>query len=152
MNHYVSATTKLDKVEEEICVSIFRSIMRSFHLLHSIGCDIAADFELQLAEMNVIDILGRNGPLSMGELSRTIFVVPSSTTRTVKQLESHGLVKRERSVDSDRVVNVSLTRAGETLFRKSYPAILHSVQEELAESLNKTERKTLAKLLEKMLT
>lgn len=150
MNHRISAPTKLSGEDEEICVAIFRTIMRSHNLLHSIGCDVAAEFDLQLAEMNVIDILGREGPLSMGELSRTIFVAPSSTTRTVKQLESYGLVTRQRSAESERVVNVSLTRAGKSLFKKSYPAILHSVHDSLTQSLSQPERKKLAKLLGKL--
>jgi DNA-binding MarR family transcriptional regulator len=152
MNHEVGAPTNLDKAEEENCVSIFRSIMRTYNRLHGIGSDIADDFGLHLAEMNVVDMLGRHGPLSMGELSRIIFIAPSSTTRTVKNLQSLGLVKRARSAESERVVMVSLTKAGNSLFKKSYPAILLSVQDCLTSTLNKTERKALAKLLKKLAT
>jgi len=116
VNSYVKAPTKLDKAEEEICVSVFRSIMRSHNLLHAIGCDIAARHDLQLAEMNVIDMLGKYGPMTMGDLSRATFIAPSSTTRTVKQLESGDLVKRQRSRKSGRVVHVSLTGRGKRLF------------------------------------
>lgn len=150
MNKHVNAPTKLNGVEEENCVSVFRSIMRAHNMFHGIGSSIAGDFDLQLAEMNVIDLLGKYGPLSMGELSRTIFVAPSSTTRTVKNLQSIGLVDRQRSSESERVVMVSLTKTGKSLFKKSYPAVLHSVQDRLSENLNKIERKELAKLLKKL--
>ncbi len=150
MNHFTSAPTNLDKVEEETCVSIFRSIMRAHNMLHGIGTDVAEDLDLHLAEMNVVDMLGRHGSLSMGELSRVIFVAPSSTTRTVKNLQSMGLINRERSPESERVVIVSLTKTGKSLFKKSYPAVLHSVQKRLTDKLNKTERLGLAKLLEKL--
>jgi DNA-binding MarR family transcriptional regulator len=150
MIKHVNAPTNLDKTEEETCVSVFRSIMRAHNMLHGIGSEIAGEFELQLAEMNVIDLLGKHGPLSMGELSRTIFVAPSSATRTVKNLQLIGLVERQRSAESERVVMVSLTKAGKSLFKKSYPAILHYVKDRLTENLNKTERKALAKLLKKL--
>ena len=150
MDNYVKAPTNLNAAEEECCVSIFRSIMRCHNMLHAVGADIAASFELQLAEMNIIDILGKHGPLSMGELSRTSFVAPSSTTRTVKQLESYGLVRRRRCVKSERVVHVSLTRSGKALFKKSYPAILDSVQTHLTAALKQNERLSLAKLLQKL--
>jgi len=150
VNRYVDAPTNLDKAEEEICVSVFRSVMRSHNMLHAIGCKIAAHFDLQLAEMNVIDMLGKHGALTMGELSRTTFIAPSSTTRTVKQLESRDLVKRQRSRDSGRVVHVSLTRRGKSLFKKSYPAILESVQQELGSNLNFDDRLKLADLLQRL--
>ena len=150
MNLHVKTATGLSRVEEETCVSIFRSIMRSHNMLHAIGSEIAAKFDLELAEMNVIDMLGKHGPLTMGELSRTTFIAPSSTTRTVKQLESHGLVQRQGSSESGRVVHVSLTQSGKGLFKKSYPAILDSVQHRLTESLSQSERLTLAKLLQQL--
>jgi len=150
MDHYVNAPTKLGVAEEEICVSIFRSIMRSHNMLHAIGCAVAAKYDLQLAQMNVIDILGKHGPLIMGELSRTTFIAPSSTTRTVKQLEAYGLVERQRSNASAREVFVSLTRGGKRLFKRTYPAVLDSVQHRLIESLSQSERKVLAKLLQKL--
>ncbi len=119
-------------------------------MLHTIGCKIAAQYGLQLAEMNVIDILGKYGPLTMGELSRATFIAPSSTTRTVKQLEACDLVKRQRSRESGRVVHVALTRRGKSLFNKSYPAILDSVQQELGRSLNFDDRLKLADLLQRL--
>jgi len=150
MDHHVNAPTKLSVAAEENCVSIFRSIMRSHNMLHAIGSAAAAKFDLQLAEMNVIDILGKYGSMTMGDLSRTTFIAPSSTTRTIKQLESYGLVERQRSAASAREVYVSLTRGGKSLFKLTYPAVLDSVQHRLKKSLNKNERLVLAKLLEKL--
>lgn len=110
----------------------------------------AAQFELHIAEMNVVDILGKYGPLSMGELSETTFVAPSSTTRTVKKLATMGLVRRQRSRESERVVTVFLTKKGKALFKQCYPRILERAEGFLEERLTGVERLRLAKLLQKL--
>ena len=138
------------EADEENCVAIFRSIMRARHRLHQLASDNAAQFDLHIAEMNVVDILGKHGPLSMGELSETTFVAPSSTTRTVKKLESMGLVRRERSAESERVVTVSLTKKGRALFKQCYPRIIERAEDFLRERLTGVERLRLAKLLHKL--
>lgn len=142
--------TGLDEADEEICVTIFRSIMRARHRLLQIASENAVEFDLHIAEMNVVDILGKYGPLSMGGLSETTFVAPSSTTRTVKKLESMELVRRERSRESERVVSVSLTRKGKALFKQCYPRILEKAGHFFEGRLNNAERARLAKLLHKL--
>jgi DNA-binding MarR family transcriptional regulator len=78
--------------------------------------EVAESNGLHAAEMNVIDILGKYGPIPMGRLSRETFISPSNTTNTVKKLERAGLVKRNRSNNSDREVIVSLTAEGKRVF------------------------------------
>ena len=145
---------QVDKVlpaqDEEVCISIFRSVMRARHTLHTLGSAIAASFGLQIAQLNVIDMLGKLGPVTMGELSQATFISPSNTTHTVKKLQLAGLVTRARSANSERVVVVSLTEAGEQLFNACYPRILTTVQETLEQRLTVRERATLARLLVKL--
>ena len=123
--------------------------MRARHLLHSKASDVAASIGLHAAEMNVIDILGKFGPISMGDLSNETFISPSNTTYTVKKLEQSGLVVRNRSKTSDREVAVSLTADGRKLCRKCYPRILDEAHAHIAERLTRQESRTLAVVLKK---
>jgi DNA-binding MarR family transcriptional regulator len=125
--------------------------MRLRHSLRSIASEVATSLDLQSAEMSAIDTLGKFGPLTMGELSRRSFFSPANTTRTVKSLVDRNLVSRQRSQSSDREVNVNLTADGRRIFRKSYPRMLHDVNELLASNLSPEERKTLADLLAKLI-
>ena len=147
---YLDVNTGMSEAEEEIYVSIFRSIMRANHQLLKLGAEVAAEFDLHLAEMNVIDMLGKHGPLAMGKLSRVTFISPSNTTHTVKKLESNKLVKRERSKDSERVVTVCLTSKGENLFKKTYPAMLGRARELIGENLSVADQKKIKKLLHRL--
>lgn len=149
MKNDVSTKTSLSERDEDTCVAIFRDVMRARHLLYRKAAKVADDIDLHAAEMNVIDILGKFGPIPMGRLSSLAFISPANTTSTVKKLEQAKLVARMRSENSDREVNVMLTGSGRTVFRKCYPRILGDVNEHLNQCLSKAERKIFAGLLQK---
>lgn len=149
MKNTVRTKTKLSERDEDICVDIFRNTMRARHLLHEMASRVATSSGLHAAEMNVVDMLGKFGSISMGDLSRKTFISPSNTTSTVKKLEAAGLVKRKRSDDSGRKVTVGLTAKGKALFRKCYPQILGEAHAHIVERLSREERMKLAGILKK---
>jgi DNA-binding MarR family transcriptional regulator len=149
MKNYIKTKTRLSEHDEAVTVDLFRNLMRARHLLHKKASDVAESIGLHAAEMNVIDILGKFGPISMGRLSRETFISPSNTTSTVKKLEQAGLVNRSRSANSDREVTVSLTADGRKVFRKCYPQILGEAHAHMAERLTRQERHSLMKALRK---
>jgi len=150
MKNFVKTKTNLNEREEEVCVDIFRNLMRARHLMHHKASTVAENIGLHAAEMNAIDILGKFGPISMGRLSREAFISPSNTTSTVKKLERAGLVTRNRSKTSDREVTVNLTTDGRIIFRKCYPRILGETHAHLAGRLTRAEHRQLAILLGKL--
>ncbi len=147
---YVKVDTGLTRQNEKKCTSIFRSIMRVRHRLYALASEVAEGFDLRGSEMAMIDTLGTHGPLSMNELAGACFFSPPNATYTVSSLEEKKLVKRERSPESHRVVNVHLTRAGEKIFRKSYPTMVNEVNELIDSRLTKAEAATLSRLLQKL--
>ena len=150
MKNHVQTKTNLSERDEDICVDIFRNIMRVRHLMHQKASRVAAGAALHAAELNVIDILGKFGPISMGRVTDETFISPSNTTSTVKKLESAELVKRRKSNTSDREVTVSLTSKGKALFRQCYPRILGEAHAHMAERLTRQEREKLAGILRKL--
>ncbi len=150
MKNYVKTTTNLSERDEDVCVDIFRNMMRARHQLHKKASGVAEKSGLHAAELNVVDILGKFGPISMGRLSHETFISPSNTTNTVKKLELAGLVRRRRSDNSDREVTVALTGKGRALFRKCYPRILGEAHAHMAERLTRQEREKLAGILGKL--
>ncbi len=150
MQNYVKTKASLSERDEEICVDIFRNLMRARHLLRSKASKVAESNGLHAAEMNVIDILGKFGPISMGRLAAETFISPSNTTNTVKKLERSGLVERQRSATSDREVNVTLTSSGRTVFRKCYPRILGEAHAHMVKRLTPDEMKLLAGVMRKL--
>ena len=150
MKNAVKIKTKLNEREEDTCVDIFGNIMRARHLLHEMASGVAAESGLHAAELNVVDMLGKFGSISMGDLSRKTFISPSNTTSTVKKLEAADFVRRKRSQEFGREVTVNMTPKGKILFRKCYPRILGVVHAHIAERLTREERSRLAAILKKL--
>jgi len=150
MKNHIKTKTTLSERDEDLCVEIFGNVMRARHLLYEKAARIAAATGLHAAELNVVDILGKFGPMSMGRLSRETFISPANTTSTAKKLEQVDLVQRKRSAESGREVTVSLTNKGTALFRRSYPRILEEAHEHIADRLTHQEMLTLAAVLQKL--
>jgi DNA-binding MarR family transcriptional regulator len=150
LKNYVKTKTNLSEQDEDLVVDIFRNIMRARHQMHKKASSVAESSGLHAAELNIVDILGKFGPISMGRLSHETFISPSNTTSTVKKLELAGLVERKRSDNSDREVTVSLTAKGRALFRKCFPRILGDVHAHMTERLTRSEMAILATTLGKL--
>jgi len=138
------------KKQEENCTSIFRNIMHLKHKLNGVASHIASSLDLRVSEMAIIDTLGKYGPLTMSNLATACFFSPPNATYTVRALEKRKLLVRNRCADSQRVVRVQLTAAGEKVFRNSYPKTIQAVTTFLADRLDETERSNLEKLLNKL--
>ncbi len=150
MKNHIKTKTNLSERDEDLCVDIFRNIMRARHVLYDKAARVAAATGLHAAELNVVDILGKYGPMSMGRLSRETFISPANTTSIAKKLEQVDLVHRKRSPKSGREVTVSLTSKGRALFRRSYPRILDEAHDHMADRLTTQEMMTLAEVLRKL--
>ena len=57
-------------------------------------------------------LLNADGPVTVGQLSEELQVVPGRMTDILKQLEKKGMITRTRSMSDRRVVEVSLLDAG----------------------------------------
>ncbi len=136
--------------QERSYIALFRAVMLTHHALQHLARDVATRFGLQSAELNVIDVLGKFGATTMGELARRTFISPASTTRTVKDLEARRLVARRRHAESDRVVVVALTPKGQALFRQCFPSVFALAVEYFDAHLKPAERMQLVELLEKL--
>lgn len=147
---HVKIKTGLDKEDEKNCTDIFRDIMHLKHELNTLANEAAAKLDLRGSEMAIIDTLGKYGSLTMSELAAACFFSPPNATYTVRALEKRKLLTRLRSENSQRVVVVELTTAGEKIFKTSYPNTIHEVDRFLSNKLNIKERQALSRLLDKL--
>ena len=142
---------QLSEFEETNTVDVYRSVMRVRQKLHAASAAVAKDFDMSVSEMALLDTLGKYGPQTMGRLAELSFSSAANATYTVQGLEKRGFAKRERSRESNRNVNVSLTSAGRKIFRNTYVRTVQSVNSILAENLDSEQRTTLLELLDNLL-
>ena len=64
-------------------------------------------------------VLWERNTVNVKELGHCLFLDSGTLTPLLKRLESKGLVLRERSVNDERIVNVSITQKGRDLELKA---------------------------------
>ena len=106
-------------------------------------------YGLTQPQFSVLEALGHLGPLTIGEISRKMLVTGGCMTVIIDNLEREGLVQRLRSSEDRRVVKVSLTNKGDTLFRDIFEQHARRVTE-LASPLSEEEQVQLSSLLKKL--
>jgi DNA-binding MarR family transcriptional regulator len=67
----------------------------------------------------VMLVLWEEGKASVGRLCERLYLDSGTLTPLLKRLEASGLVRRQRSTDDGRVVDVELTAAGKKLKRSA---------------------------------
>jgi DNA-binding MarR family transcriptional regulator len=134
-----------ESVEQQVLHNLFRTSDRMQHRL----AQLVADHDLTGSQYNVLRILRDEGkPMPCLKIAqRTITVVPG-ITGLVDRLEKRGLVKRDRSTEDRRVVDVSLTDDGEELLAR-IDEPMSDLHKKLLGQFNAPEVAELARLLEK---
>lgn len=96
-------------------------------------------------------LLKMEKPLSAGELTDKLQVVPGRMTDILNSLEKKGLIVRNKDVKDKRIVFVSLTEEGkaEAISRRK---LIHESYSGLFDKLSQKETKELIRLLKILLT
>ena len=94
---------------DEILISL-RKIMRAADL-HS--QKLMKESGLTAPQLLVMQAIEKEGSPSTSTLARHIAVSQATMTRIIDRLERAGLVRREKSSKDKRVINISLTDAGQ---------------------------------------
>ena len=75
----------------------------------------AAPVEITVAQHRVLVLLAAHGPQSVGQIAEQLGVNPSNASRHCDRLQRLNLVRRSRSADDGRVVEIGLTDTGRRL-------------------------------------
>ncbi len=78
-------------------------------LLHA---RVAATLELGVTDLNAVNLIARNGPLTAGEIGRCLGLASASVTALIDRLEAQQFVRRVRDADDGRRVRVEVRRDG----------------------------------------
>jgi DNA-binding MarR family transcriptional regulator len=101
------------------------------------------------SEVAVLDTLGAEGAMTMGELAARVRVPLSTATRIVDRMVERDLIQRERPEDNRRVVRVALAGAGRRFYDDALAARVAGT-ERMLHYLTADERHELLRLYRKM--
>lgn len=105
---------------------------------------------IEPGQFRALDAVAGHGPATIGALSETMDVEPSTVTRAVARLETEGLVFKRRSERDHREVLVELTDLGSAR-HQYFVDRAYRIYEEIFTVFDTAEREALADLLERML-
>jgi len=132
-------------------VLTYRLVVLVNRLNRQAGAILKRSAGLRLPEWRCIALLGSNGRMSVAELTATSVMDKALISRTVWDLKEKGLVTAERAEHDRRLLNVSLTEAGETTFREVLPVMRRRLGD-LTASLSDRELATVLTSIEKINT
>ncbi|HET7267315.1 MAG TPA: MarR family transcriptional regulator [Oleiagrimonas sp.] len=107
-------------------------------------------FELRFSQVHALKHLRRLGPVSAGELARSLGHDAGAMTRLLDQLEDKGYLKRKPDPKDRRALRIELTAAGKTLCR-NLDGCSERVLDAAQTSLDSNEREHLIDYLQRIL-
>lgn len=112
---------------------------------------LRAQFDLSIPEWRVIAILGQYGDMSVRDIASKGASDKALISRTTSKLEQRELVQRHPHPEDNRLVCLSLSETGQTLYTQVLP-VAHKRQQNLLKLLNKEERIALNRIIDQLLT
>lgn len=73
--------------------------------------------DISSKEIRTIEAIGKSTTKNMGSIAKSLDITVGTLTVSITNLEKKGYVRREKSLNDKRVVNVNLTEKGKKLFR-----------------------------------
>ncbi len=105
-------------------ISQLRSeIMGYFGAASAFDEGVAKKFKLSRGDMRWLDLLGREGPMTAGQLAEESGLTTGAVTFLLDRLEEAGMVLRRRDAEDRRRVWVDLTAAAQKRLRQTQAPI-----------------------------
>jgi len=102
---------------------VVQDIMYQFRVVDG-ACANGPHADLSTQELRLLEHLGDRGPRMMRELAEFLLLAVNSVTSTVDNMEAKGLVRRKRSEEDRRVIEVELTEHGRAVYADAVQAKL----------------------------
>ena len=127
-------------------LGLWAELVRCAGAVGRVVADEARRHGLTGAQLGVIDLLQRVGPMPLSAVGERLAVTSGNVTFVVDQLERVGLARRARSDEDARVLLAQLTPKGRRLAARALPACAARLRR-LTGAFEPRERAELARLL-----
>ena len=107
------------EITQDIAISeIMQSLRRIFKAIHNYSFEISEKFGITGPQLWALKTISKNESLPLGELSKKMYLRPSTITGVIDRLEKRGYVVRDRDQRDRRVVKILLTPKGKGLVKR----------------------------------
>ena len=105
--------------QDEVILGITHCLRRIIKSFQNYSQNVYSHFGITGPQLWVIKTIYQDGSLPLGELSKRMYLHPSTLTAAVDRLEKKGYVLRNRVEKDRRVINVQLTPQGNRLAKRA---------------------------------
>ena len=105
--------------QDKAILGITQCLRRIIKSLQNYSSEVYSHFGITGPQLWVLKTIYQNGSLPLGELSKRMYLHPSTLTAAVDRLEKKGYVFRNRIEKDRRVINVQLTHKGNSLAKRA---------------------------------
>ncbi len=117
---YLTPEEMSKSVSRNVAISeIMQSLRRIFKAIQDYSHEVANKFGITGPQLWALKSISLNRRLSLGELSKRMYLHPSTISGVVDRLEKKGYALRERDQEDRRVVKVQLTPKGKKLVNRA---------------------------------
>ncbi len=106
-------------------------------------------YDLVPAHGGVLFALGKEGPMTMSDLAKTLDRTNSTVTALLDKMEGFGYVQRSKPYEDERVTSAELTESGKQLLETVQKASKNTLTQ-LYKDLNTAEKEEFIRLLSKI--
>ena len=121
---------------------IMQSLRRIFKAIQDYFQEICKKYGITGPQLWALKTVAANGSLSLGELSKKMYLHPSTISGVVDRLEKKGFVVRDRGQEDRRVVKVQLTPQGKRIVAKAP----NPIQGKMIYGLNRLKKRELTSI------
>jgi len=100
-------------------LGIMQSLRRIFKAIQDYSQEVSNKFGITGPQLWALHTISGSGKLSLGELSKKMYLHPSTISGVVDRLEKKAYVVRDRGEKDRRVVKVQLTPKGKRLVKRT---------------------------------
>jgi MarR family transcriptional regulator, organic hydroperoxide resistance regulator len=128
------------KMARDIMISeIMQSLRRIFKAIQDYSYRVSDNFGVTGPQLWALKTISKNEGLPLGELSKRMYLHPSTITGLIDRLEKKGYAERDRDQRDRRVVKILLTPEGKRLVKRAP----NPIQGKMIYGLKKLNRKKL---------
>ncbi len=134
---------------DAIALSTFVKLMRATDAVSQSTHRHLMDVNLTISQFGILEALYHLGPMCQRDIAKKILKSTANITTVIDNLEKRGLVKRKRSKEDRRYINLHLTNKGLILIESVIPDHFQGIIDRL-QLLTTNEQKQLATLCKKL--
>ena len=126
-------------LKDDPYLKILRPLVETYQAIFLVGNRHIRSMGLTPPQFDVIAELGGTDGMICVELSQATLLAKASLTGIVDRLEGKGLLVRQAVLNDRRATTIRLTKKGEVLYRKVFPAQANVMRPYFEQALTKEE-------------